>query len=401
MNRPLTRIALLAAVLLLAAAPASRAFQKDLKGRQSQLEKLRNEIKEYEKKIRSKEKKENLTLGQLDNYNRQETALKKLIRRLHREEAALVASIDSAENSVTELTGRIDHLKKQYAGYVRSAYMRGREGDLELLLGSGSLNQFLVRAEYLQRFSGQRRRDLADVGARKSELERQQETLSQKLGERKSVLADKSAEQKRLRSMKKKKNNVLAAIRKDKKNYQKEIDRRKKDFADVQRKIAALIEAAKKKKAAGGSASAEIVGGGPFEGAKGRLRWPVSGGKILTRYGKQQHPVLHTITDNKGIDIGVSSGTPIATVASGEVSTIWWLPSYGNLVIVAHDGGYRTVYAHLADISVEEGQKVSAGQTIGQSGEGIDGPMVHFEVWRGRETQDPEKWLSPRDISRQ
>jgi septal ring factor EnvC (AmiA/AmiB activator) len=404
-NRPPTHIALALLVLLgfLAASPAaSHAFQKELKSKQSQLEKLRKEISDYEKKIRSKEKKENLTLGQLDNYNRQETVLKKLIRRLRREEEALAASIDSAENSVSELTARIDHLKKTYAGYVRSAYMRGTSADLELLLGSGSLNQLIIRAEYLRRFSARRKSDLAAVTAKKMELEEQQEALSKKLNERKSVLADKSAEQGRLKTMTKKKKNVLAAIRKDKKKYQQEIDRRKKDFQVVEKKIAALIEKEKKRKAApGGSTPAEIVGGGPFEAAKGRLRWPVAGGKVLARYGKQQHPVLHTITDNKGIDIGVSTGSSIATVASGEVSTIWWLPSYGNLVIVAHDGGYRTVYAHLAEIAVEEGQKVTAGQTIGQSGEGIEGPMVHFEVWRGRETQDPLKWLSPRDLTKQ
>ncbi len=402
MNRPAVHIALALLILPAVFPPAAGAFQKELRSKQSQLEKLRNEIQEYEKKIRSKEKKENLTLGQLDNYNRKETVLKKLIRRLHREEEALAASIDSAENSVSALSERIDHLKQQYAGYVRSAYLKGRTADLELLLTAGSFNRFIIRAEYLQRFSEQRKEDLAEVSAKKAELEEQQAALSKKLNERKSVIADKSAEQGRLRTMTKKKKQILSAIRKDKKKYQGEIDRRKKDFKDVERKIAALIEAANRRKAAaGGPASAEIVGGGPFEAAKGRLRWPVEGGKIVARYGKQQHPVLHTITDNKGIDIGVSSGTAVAAVAPGEVSTIWWLPSYGNLVIVAHDGGYRTVYAHLEDITVEEGQKVKAGQALGQSGEGIDGPLVHFEVWRGRETQNPLTWLSPRNLTRQ
>jgi len=401
---PIRTVLILLTILgvLAIAPPASRAFQKEIKSKQSQLEKLRTEIKEYEKKIRRKEKKENLTLGQLDNYNRQETVLKKLIRRLHKEEKALLASIDSAENSISELSARIDHLKKQYAGYVRSAYMRGQSDDIELLLTSGSFNQLIIRAEYLQRFSSRRKSDLAEVASRKAELEEEQQTLSKKLNQRKNVLAEKSTEQGRLKTMTKKKKNVLAAIRKDKKKYKREIDRRKKDFKDVEKKIAALIEAARKRKAAaGGSTTAEIVGGGPFEAAKGRLRWPVAGGKVLARYGKQKHPVLRTITDNKGIDIGAKTGSAIATVARGEVSTIWWLPSYGNLVIVAHDGGYRTVYAHLSDIMVEEGQKVAAGQNIGHSGEGIDGPMVHFEVWRGRKTQNPLKWLSPRALTKQ
>jgi murein DD-endopeptidase MepM/ murein hydrolase activator NlpD len=96
----------------------------------------------------------------------------------------------------------------------------------------------------------------------------------------------------------------------------------------------------------------------------------------------------------------VAQGSSVAAVADGEVSTIWWLPSYGNLVIVNHDGGYRTVYAHLGDVDVEEGQPVATGQRIGRSGEGLDGPMLHFEIWNGRETQDPEKWLSPGGLTK-
>jgi len=224
------------AAIMAAAPPVAGAFQKDLKSSQSQLEKLRSEIREYEKKIQGKEKKENVTLEQLDNYNRQETLLKRLIGRLHREEAALESSIDSAKNSVSELKGRIEHLKQEYAGYVRSAYIRGQIADLELLASSGSLNQLFIRAEYLKRFSDRRRLDLAAVAEKKAELEEQQEALEKKLSRQKSVISDKSAEQGKLRNMTKRKKSVLAAIRRDKKNYQKEIDRRKKDFQEVERK---------------------------------------------------------------------------------------------------------------------------------------------------------------------
>jgi murein DD-endopeptidase MepM/ murein hydrolase activator NlpD len=52
------------------------------------------------------------------------------------------------------------------------------------------------------------------------------------------------------------------------------------------------------------------------------------------------------------------------------------------------------VYAHLADILVVEGQGIKEGDVIGESGESIDGPRIHFEIWKDREKQDPEHWLS-------
>ena len=394
--------ALLAA--LFAAVAVSPAFQKggkDLKSQQSQLEKIRKEITDYEKKIREREKKENKTLDQLDDYGKQETLLKKLVKKLHAEEARLEASIAATTGSVEDLEVKIKRLKEEYAGYVRNAYVRGADGDLEILVASKSVNQFFTRAEYLRRFSAQRVRDLEEIRGKRKDLRDQQDLLSRQLGERHRLIADKSAEQDRLKKATTKKKNLLVSIRQDKKNFQKEIDRRKRDFRDLEAKIAALIDAEKKKAPKKGTKAPAPAGGGAFEASRGGLGWPVANGRLISSYGTHENPTLKTVSENKGVDIAVPLGSEVSTVAAGEVSTIWWLPSFGNLVIVAHEGGYRTVYAHLADIDVEEGQKVSAGQSLGRSGEGLSGPMVHFEVWKGRETLDPEKWLRSRGITRQ
>ena len=65
----------------------------------------------------------------------------------------------------------------------------------------------------------------------------------------------------------------------------------------------------------------------------------------------------------------------------------------------ATKNGFRTVYAHLSDISVNEGDVVHEGEHIGKSGEALSGPMLHFEVWKERDKQDPEQWLRPKGIS--
>ncbi|MEK9138510.1 MAG: M23 family metallopeptidase, partial [Bacteroidota bacterium] len=134
---------------------------------------------------------------------------------------------------------------------------------------------------------------------------------------------------------------------------------------------------------------------GNFEMKRGKLRWPVSEGSVVAHFGNQRHPTLKTITQNTGIDIAVKAGTPVTAVAEGEVATIWWLPSYGNIIIIDHYNGYRTVYSHLAEIRVTQGQKVKEGDGIGTSGEALDGQRLHFELWKDRDKQNPELWLSP------
>ena len=106
--------------------------------------------------------------------------------------------------------------------------------------------------------------------------------------------------------------------------------------------------------------------------------------------------MLRTITQNTGIDISIKSGSIVKSVADGEVAMIHWLPSYGNLVILRHAGGFHTVYAHLSDISVTDGQKLSKGAMIGKSGDSVAGSILHFEVWKERDKQNPESWLSKR-----
>ncbi|MCK9408424.1 MAG: peptidoglycan DD-metalloendopeptidase family protein [Bacteriovoracaceae bacterium] len=134
----------------------------------------------------------------------------------------------------------------------------------------------------------------------------------------------------------------------------------------------------------------------PLNERKGKLMWPVSGGRVVAEFGNQVHPVMKTITTNTGIDISTKENTPVRCVADGEVALIHWLPSYGNLIIINHSHGYRTVYAHLSEMSVITGQQIKEGTVIAKSGESVSGNLLHFEVWKEKDKQNPREWLARR-----
>ena len=90
----------------------------------------------------------------------------------------------------------------------------------------------------------------------------------------------------------------------------------------------------------------------------------------------------------------VSGDKNVKAVAEGVVSAIDWVPGYGSVVIVTHKGDYRTVYSHLDDILVSEGDKVKTGSLIGKVGESLEGNILHFEIWNSRDHQDPLTWLA-------
>jgi septal ring factor EnvC (AmiA/AmiB activator) len=364
------------------------------------LQSIRKQIQDFEQKIKQQQSKEKSTLELLDSYDRKATLVRRLISKLRGQEAELQDTIDRTRSELQQFDGQLKFLKQHYASYVKSAYKSGKVYDIELLLSSKSINQFYVRSYYLRRFTDQRKRDAEKIDYKKNEVEQVQYRLQSQLAEERRLIAEKGAEEDRLAALAADRKQVLADIRKDKKLYQREIERQTRAAKELENVIASLIEADRLKKE---KREADVKEGklplpppstSNFEARKGKLRWPVGQGTVVAKFGNQVHPRLKTVTMNTGIDIKVKSGSPVSTVADGEVSTILWYPSYGNLLIINHYNGYRTVYTHLAEISVNEGQKVKEGERIGTSGEAIDGPRLHFELWKEREKQNPEHWLS-------
>lgn len=147
-----------------------------------------------------------------------------------------------------------------------------------------------------------------------------------------------------------------------------------------------------------GTASASVnVKGSNFADMRGKLPMPVVGRyTIVKRFGRQPHPTLpHVETNNAGIDMQTAPGATVRTVFDGEISAVFRPDGYNNVVVIRH-GDYLTVYANLGRIQVKAGDKVKAGQTIGQVYSDPDDSgrsVLHFEVRHGRGKENPELWL--------
>lgn len=120
--------------------------------------------------------------------------------------------------------------------------------------------------------------------------------------------------------------------------------------------------------------------------AGNRFLWPVRG-TILSGFGEKPGGLR-----NDGINIGAPRGTAVAAAENGVVAYAGnQLKSFGNLVLIRHDGGWVTVYAHLDAIGVEQGQRVTRGQgigTVGQTGN-VRSPQLHFAVRKGEQVLNP------------
>lgn len=137
--------------------------------------------------------------------------------------------------------------------------------------------------------------------------------------------------------------------------------------------------------------------GGDFASHKGSLPRPVSGPfRITSRFGNNPLPDMPNVTyDNPGIDAVVNKGATAAAVFAGTVSGVYVVPGYGTVIIVNHDG-YFTVYGNIAQASVKVGDKVKQGHALGKVADDDDDAgrgLIHFEVWKKRDKQDPAAWI--------
>ncbi len=120
------------------------------------------------------------------------------------------------------------------------------------------------------------------------------------------------------------------------------------------------------------------------------LRWPLRG-KIISEFGTKPGGVK-----NEGINIAVPEGTSVKAAESGVVAYAGnELKGYGNLILIRHEGGYVTAYAHAKELFVKKGAQVKRGDVIAKAGQtgAVDLPQLHFEVRKGATAMDPLKFL--------
>ena len=127
-------------------------------------------------------------------------------------------------------------------------------------------------------------------------------------------------------------------------------------------------------------------------------RWPVDA-PLISGFGLRfmgSRPDVH-----RGVDLNAPTGTPVQAMAGGRVRFSGVMRGFGNVVWVDHAGGLLSIYAHLSELRVRQGDSVDTGQLIGLSGAtgNAASPHLHFEVWRWGRPVDPIPILGGRPRS--
>jgi murein DD-endopeptidase MepM/ murein hydrolase activator NlpD len=122
---------------------------------------------------------------------------------------------------------------------------------------------------------------------------------------------------------------------------------------------------------------------------------PAPGLPITSTFGIRRDPILGTPALHSGMDFRAAIGTQVHATGTGIVVEAGRNGGYGRMVEIDHSNGFSTRYAHLSRILVKPGQRIKAGDVVGESGSTgrSTGPHIHYEVRRNGDAIDPLRFL--------
>ena len=374
-------------------------IEKDIQFHNSELDRLREEIADYEKKIKNTSDREKSEIERLNEIDEEISLVRNLIYRLRKEEKIKEKAIILAEVTIEKKESEHTSLVDRYAKRVTYTYKKGRLSDLEKLLDAKSWRQAVYRAKYIKIISEHDRSLVVEIRSNLTEIEAKRTVMERELTDIKKIDKEKSSRKKWLEQRRRVRNKELDNLKRDRQKMFVALNERKKaaqQMASIisrleRERVARIAELERRRK------EMELVDSAPFTELKGKLPWPIDG-KVISRFGTYHNPVLKTVTENTGIDIRGSEGTEVRSIYDGIVTTVTYIRGYGYTVILDHGDSFYSVYTHVTEVEVEENSYVNARDIIAHVGDSgsLEGAKLHFEIWGNKDKLNPELWLRKR-----
>ena len=386
-------------IVLVLLSVSMAASAQDTRAQEEKKARLEREIAIIDRQLAENASQSSSMLSDLSLIRKKISNRKALVSESDRQIRQYSDSIYLAQKEINRLQARVDTLTAHYSRLVLSAY-KNRDSRIwyMYMFASDNLGQAFRRFGYFRNLSTQMKNEAKNIRVMQDELELKKERLAVMKKDAEAVKAERQKELDKLKKDESKADNVVKKLQKDRKKYQNQLASKKKEIDALNREIARLIANAMKgegQKTSGKKPKApvDMKLDGEFSKNKGKLPWPADG-PVVSRFGKHYHPVYKNLElpPNNGVDIALGKGEHVKAVFDGVVSQVLVMPGYNQCVLIQH-GNYFTLYCKMKNIAVKAGDKVKTGQLLGDI-DTINGQtQLHFEVWKGKDPQNPESWL--------
>jgi septal ring factor EnvC (AmiA/AmiB activator) len=407
-------ILILIPALLISYIGFSQESKEKLQKTKKQLE---DDIRYTAKLLEDTHKTKQNSLNKVMLLNKQIEKRQSLISTISGEVDQIQVQMDVQRSHILTLSEELKKMKAEYARMIYYAYKNlNAYNRLLFIFSAEDFNQAYRRLLYYQQYSAYRRTQAELIRTAQMNIDRKQKDLEQTRQQKLDLARSEESEKGQLTQEKDEKDRTVQQLSLKEKELEASLKEKQKAAQKLENEIEKLIATEIKAAAARSkktdirdtkskmkSVSSEILLtheeqalSTSFASNKGKLPWPSERGVITSRFGEHPHPVLKYVkVKNNGIDISTEKGASVRTVFNGKVSRVMSFPNLNKVVIIRH-GDYLTVYSNLEEVSVKDGQTVNTKQIIGKIHTNPEDSKtdLHFEIWLGKNTQDPSEWLS-------
>lgn len=380
---------------MLALLLATTASGQDVSKQNERKRQIEEEISFIDNQLKSIAGKQKATTEQLSLIRKRVTNRQTLIRDLDQKIAIVNDEMTTKQREINRLQKELDTLKIYYEKLIYNTYKnRDTRVWFMYLLSSESIGQGYRRFSYLKSLAGEVNSQADKMREKQEELQAEREKLAMIKAQAQVAKAEREEEYRKLVAEEKQSQEDMKRLARSEKQYRNELAAKRKEIARLDQEIRSLLKATVSTKNKKDQTKVDVALSGQFAQNRGKLPWPVKQGVVSERFGVHNHPVYKNLKlpDNPGISFSTTKGADVFCVFDGEVRKVFFMPGYSQCVLVQH-GEYFTLYCKLSKISVKNGQKVKTGEKLGSLE--IDGntSSLHFQLWKGTDKQDPEKWL--------
>lgn len=337
-----------------------------------QLEDARAEQAELEKEIQKIQADKNKVLEQKDLMDQRNEKI--------RQEVSLV------QKQYDETTAHIQELEQQekeqydlFCKQMRQEEERGKVSYWSVIFKATSFADLLGRIDFINEVMEYDQQVMEKLRTTREQLAKDKDALAEQKNELESA-------QQQLEEQIAQADKLIKEYEKTEAGHQAMYDQAAEDEARIQ----AMIRSYESKKPAKSNNS-----GSSNDSGVGGFIWPTDSTRYVTcPYGYRICP-FHGEEYHNGADIGAPYGSPILAAKSGTVIQAGWNGGYGISVTISHDGGFTTLYGHMSDWNVSEGQEVAQGQVIGWCGStgNSTGAHIHYSMYKNGNLTDPLPYL--------
>lgn len=386
-------IAVALVVLYVSSAFVKQNYAASLEEEKKKQEEMKKELKNTKAYLKELEKLK----GDTEAY------IKELDVRLN----DLTDSIYTLENGIEAKKVEIEAIKvdideakadiaKQYEDMkLRIKYMYENSEDMyfDMILGSENIEDLLNKAEYLSQITSYDRQQMEKLQKSKDDLDAKEKKLIAEEAELEELLVEAKEQQTATEELIAAKKNVIDGYDSQINDEEAAMKELQAELKAQQAIVAELEEIERKRKEEQNKNNLNLT----YDG--GKMTWPLPGySRISSYFGYRSNPFGGSGKEyHNGTDIPAPRGTKIVAAYDGQVAWSYYSSSAGNWVGIDHGNGIYTVYMHMSQRKVSEGQMVKKGQVIGLVGSTgrSTGNHLHFGVRKDGSYVDPLKWVAP------